>query len=49
MYLALIQFGLLTHHVSIGGTDSAIAYIGRDILDDYVATFRGPAQTVTVE
>jgi hypothetical protein len=49
MYMALVRFGLLTHQVSVSVTESAVAYIGRDILNDYVATFRGPAQAFTVE
>jgi hypothetical protein len=49
MYLAFVDFGLLSHEISISETESPVAYIGRDILDDYVATFRGPDQTVTVE
>jgi hypothetical protein len=49
MYFAVVQFGAHTHSVGIGATDDAIAFIGRDILNEYVATFRGPAQVFTVE
>lgn len=49
MYFAVVQFGLRTHLVGISATEDAIAFIGRDILNEYIATFRGPAQEFTVE
>jgi Aspartyl protease len=49
MYVVRVQFGgLVTHNIDIATTRAATIFIGRDILDDYVATFRGPAQTFTV-
>jgi predicted aspartyl protease len=49
MYFAVVQFGLRAHLVGISATEDAIAFIGRDILNEYIATFRGPAQVFTVE
>ena len=50
MYHARIEFGgLPVHDLGVAPTDSAIIYIGRDVLDDYIATFDGPRQSATVD
>jgi hypothetical protein len=45
MYRADISIaGLPLHTVGVAATKQAIAFIGLDVLNDYVATFDGPEQ-----
>jgi predicted aspartyl protease len=50
MYRADIQIrGLPLRTVGISPTKSPVAFIGLDVLNEYVATFDGPQQAVTVD
>lgn len=50
MYRADIKIdGLPLHTVGVASTGAAIIFVGLDILNDYIATFHGPRQAVTLD
>ena len=50
MYRADIQLGSLgTHTVGVVGTDDVVIFLGRDIIDEYIATFDAPGRAVTLD